>query len=312
MARILVMIRFLIVWLLLSAIALGCREEPAPQATVPATEVTLPTEPAAEAIATEPAAEPATAIPEAAPGSDTPVATQAPAPTPTEVEAATATTVATATVTVTTGPITDTERFVPGQRAMVTLADGEFDAFPFSGAALETLLFFAEPGDDLNVDMAVYEGEVTADSDLNTLTPLVRANSGAAGVPEVLVFVPDDEGDFSLVLSATGSGEATVHFFDVQSQGTANTLAAGELFTGQFYSNISRPVLIFVDPVEEADIVLQAVTAEGEVLAESNYGGPGAAEVLFMLPPQPSDFAFQISEATGAAASYHLAVISLE
>jgi len=302
-------IRLTFVWLVLVMTAMGCREESGTQATAPVTSVAVPTTPAVEA--------PATEIPvETSP--PTPAATQAPA-TPTEVEATAETTpdvevtlAATTTVTATAAAITGTERFAPGQQATVTLADAEFAAFPFSGAALETLLFFAEPDDDLDVDLAVYDAAVTAESDLSALTPLLEANIGAAGVPEVLVFVPEDEGDFSLVVSATGSGDATIHFFDVQTRGTANTLAAGELFTGQFYSNISRPVLIFVDPVEEADIVIRATTAEDEVVAESNYGGPGAAEVLFMLPPQPAGFNFEISEATGMPAQYHLFVYTPE
>ena len=319
MVHTLTVIRFVFAWLLLLAVIVACGEEPAPQATV--TELPVepsPSTPAVEATVTEIPVEPSPSTPAAVPGDETPAATQAPV-TPTEAEATAeatpdveATLTATTTVTATAAAITGTERFAPGQQATVTLADGDFAAFPFSGAALETLLFFAEPEDDLDVDLAVYEAGVTAESDLSTLTPLVEANSGAADVPEALVFVPDEEGDFSLVLAATGSGGATVHFFDVQTQGTANTLPAGEVNTGQFYSNISRPVLIFVDPVAEADIVIRAATAEGEVLAESNYGGPGAAEVLFMLPPQSAGFAFQISEATGAAASYEMAVISLE
>ena len=309
-------VRLTFVWLVLATVAVACGEEPAPQAT--ATEIPVepsPLTPAVEATATEPPVEPSLTMPATAPSDETPAATQA--ATATEAEATAEETpevevTATATITATAGPVTGTEYFAPGQQATVTLADGEFAAFPFSGAALETLLFFAEPDDDLNVDLAVYEAGVTAESDLSTLTPLVETGTGTAGVPEVLVFVPDDDGDFSLVVPATGEGEVTVHFFDVETQGTANTLAAGEVSTGQFYSNISRPVLIFADPVETADIVIRATTAEGEVLAESNFGGPGAAEVLFMLPPQPAGFNFEISEATGAAAGYEVMVISVE
>lgn len=298
-------IRLASLWLVLGMAVVGCREGTGAQATAPVTSVAAPTSPVVEATATEPP-EPPTVTSTAVASGETPTATVPLAATETETATATVTTEATVTVTVTATAITGTERFTPGQRATTSLENGEFAVFPFSGAALETLLFFVEPDDDLNVDMAVYEGEVATGDDLRTLTPLVQANAGAAGVPEVLVFVPDDDGDFSLVVAAMGEGQATVHFVDVQTGGAANTLAAGEVVTSQFYSNISRPVLIFVDPIEDGDIVVRATTTEGEVLAESNFGGPGAAEVLFMLPPQTSGFHFEISEATGMPAQYHL------
>jgi hypothetical protein len=45
---------------------------------------------------------------------------------------------------------------------------------------------------------------------------------------------------------------------------------------------------------------------DGEQIAEANFGGPGSAEALFVLPPQAAGFNFEISEVNGEMAEYYL------
>ncbi|MEJ2750983.1 MAG: hypothetical protein P8183_24205, partial [Anaerolineae bacterium] len=72
------------------------------------------------------------------------------------------------------------------------------------------------------------------------------------------------------------------------------------------FAKDSPATYIFVVPTGQADLALRAVSENGEQIAEANFGGPGSAEALFVLPPQSAGFHFEISEVNGETAEYYL------
>jgi hypothetical protein len=90
-------------------------------------------------------------------------------------------------------------------------------------------------------------------------------------------------------------------------EGTGS-LAAGEISQGTSYTNQIVAEYIFVVPVGQSDLALRAITLNGEKITEANYGGPGSAEALFVLPPQSAGFKFEIFEANSQPAEYYLII----
>ncbi|MCB9422769.1 MAG: hypothetical protein H6667_23420 [Ardenticatenaceae bacterium] len=248
---------------------------------IPPTDTLAPTTavPEPEAAGTEiPTAEPtATAVP---------APTESPTETPTETP--------------------ETEPELAADLITMTLTEGGRGVFTFSGTRFEPWLFFVEASEDLDTAVAVYPGAVDENTDLITLTAEAAADFAGPGIPELVVFTPDSDGEFSLVVTAVGEGTAVVQSVDSRVAEGTSSLAAGEVSRGTSYSNVISASYIFVVPVGQADLALRAVTLDGEQIAEANFGGPGSAEALFVLPPQTAGFNFEISEANGAAAEYHL------
>lgn len=240
----------------------------------PATAVPEP-----EAAATEiPTAEPtATAVP---------APTESPTESPTEVPA--------------------TQPELAADLITMTLAEGERGVFTFAGTRFEPWLFFVEASEDLDTAVAIYPGAIDEDTDLTTLTTEATADFAGSGIPELVVFTPDSDGEFSLVVTAVGEGTAVIHVIDSRTATSTTTLAAGIVNQSSSFTKESPATYIFVVPVGQADLALRAVTLDGEQIAEANFGGPRSAEALFVLPPQAAGFNFEISEASGAAAEYHL------
>ena len=193
--------------------------------------------------------------------------------------------------------------FPPGSQAAFPLDMGEIISFRFDGTQFVPLLFFAEASQYLDVVLQVYEGD-----DLS-VAPVGEANFNGAGLPELLVFSPEVTGLHRVAVAGlTGSGEAGLFAF---AGGERDVIAAGESKEYGVVSKNGRPVIAFVDPVEQADLVI-TFRSNGSVVAEANFSGAGSAEAAFVLPRQTTEYSVTISEANGAAAEYDVVIVALE
>ena len=205
----------------------------------------------------------------------------------------------------------------PGIQTADSLTSGAFDIYRYEGRAFEPVLIFVEGGGTLDVGLAGYPGEVTAATNLAELTPRTQADFSQAGGPELMVFTPETDDVYSIVVTAVGEGNYALYMFDAEvtipdvTSPQIDTLAAGESKSYTTRSNGNRPVLIFADPVEEADLAIQVWNENGAVVNQANYGGGGSAEGLYVLPLESTGYSVQISEENGAAATYNIAVITL-
>jgi hypothetical protein len=310
-------------WLLL---ALACRltGETLPEATpipllpppdqvettlVPPSDPTLPPSP----LPPDPAetAE-ATAL---APG--TPVATPTSPPSPTATGAAPSGT-ASATTAPTAVPQTG-DFFGPGQQDRTTLEPGGFRLYNVLGAQFQPLLFFAETADDANLLLATI-AEDAAPGSLADIRPLAQADFSPAARPEILIYSPDADGPYRLLVGNQGParGETAVYVFDAATDAPLAThyrgesLAPGENKQYAARSNGGRPVIAFVDPLDQSDLVLRIKDANGAVLTEANFSGPGSAESAFVLPLRATDYVIEVGEVNGRSATFTLVVIRLD
>lgn len=210
--------------------------------------------------------------------------------------------------------------FAPGQQNTAALSNGEFQVYLFNGVKFQPLFLFAETADELDLVISIYEGQLTAESDLSALTPKLEADFADDGGPEIAVFSPQVDGFHTVVVQNTAeatSGDYTLYLYNtlvaapntVQETGT---LAAGETKTYTATSNGGRPVLVFADPTDQSNLVLQATDNNGSVVAEANYAGSGSAEALFVLPLQTTTYTIRVSEAGGGAANYAVVIVTLE
>ncbi len=215
---------------------------------------------------------------------------------------ATATVVPTAAPTATAAP----QPVLAAEPITVTLTAGEPANFTFDGTRFASWLFFVEASKGLDTAVAVYPGSVNEETDLTTLTAEAAADFTDSGLPELVVFTPDSDGEFSLVVTGVGEGTAVIHAIDSRTATSTATLTAGEVKQSASFAKDTPATYIFVVPVGQVDLALRAVSADGEQIAEANFGGPGSAEALFVLPPQSAGFNFEISEVNGAQAEYYL------
>lgn len=316
-----------VVWLfLLGSLALACRltsEPPATVAPAPTAEVAAATEPAADVVTEMP---PATNTPLPSPTAVL-AATEQP---PTSLPQATATVAATETATeaVTEAPTEAAtavstpvvgETFTPGQQDTATLAAGAFKVYPYQGTAFQPVLIFVEAADAVDVAVTAYEGSITAGAELSALSAMAEADAGTAGGPEILVFTPNEDGLYSLVVSnsAEEDGQYTVYLFDATAQAATvalsqtATLAAGESQSYTAQSHGGRPVLVFADQTGQSDLMVEMLNENGQMVAEANFGGGGSAEAVYALPLQTTTYTIRVSEVAGGAAGYSILVVTL-
>jgi hypothetical protein len=298
--------RFLLLAFLLLA-ATACRETPAEPTATLLPEPTAVAEPALPEV--QPTDEP-TAIPAAEP---TPLPTPEPTATATAVPEATPTPTPippTATATPTATAVPAAETISPGESYAGELANGGSQLFSFGGRQFQPLLFFAEAGADLNLSLAVYQADTAFDP--ATAVPLANVKFSDAGRPEIMVFSPNTTANYFLLVQAeAGSGSFTLHTFDAQ-PGDRSTLAAGSANEYTAVSNGARPVVILANPVGQADLIIRVTGADGVLIGEADFGGPGSAEAFFLLPLQTTTYTITISEATGAAAAYDQLIVPLD
>ena len=279
-------------------------------ATVPTATPTLLPQPTLVAEATPTEAEP-TAVPTETPTAE-PIEELTATPTATATATAVPTDTATPLPTATATAVPPEEAITPGQVDTATLGEGEFRTHPFAGRQFEPMLFFVEAASGLDVSLAVYGPDEAGVIAVETADPLTQANFSAAGRPEILVFSPDATTDYLLLVQAeAGAGDYTLHTFDTQ-EGQRATLAAGGSNGYTAVSNEARPVLIFANPVGNANLTITVTGQDGSLIAEGNFGGPGSAESLFLLPLRTTTYTIAITEAAGAAAEYDILIITLE
>ena len=191
---------------------------------------------------------------------------------------------------------------------IVALTDGARAIYTFEGTRFEPRLFFVEASENLDTAVTVYAASASNDTDLTSLTAEATADNAGPGIPEMVVFTPDRDGEFSLMVTGKGEGTAVVHSVDSRTTTSASALAAGEVGKSASFNNDAQATYIFVAPVGQVDLTLRAVSLDGEQITEANFGGPGSAEALFVLPPQSAGFNFEVTETNGAPAEYHLFV----
>ena len=223
---------------------------------------------------------------------------------------------ATATVATPTPAMVGTAMrlFGPGQQDAFTLEGGASKTYTLQGVKFQPVFIFAETDGEADLALAVVEGTDTA-----VTNPLAEANFNPAGRPEVLVFSPDADGFYTLVVGneGSGAGETAVYLFDeatdtpLATHYRGETLAAGQTKSYPVQSNGGRPVVAFAVPRDQSDLVLKFIEA-GSVANEANYSGPGSAEAAFVLPLRTTDYTIEISAANGGAAAFTLIVVALQ
>lgn len=202
-------------------------------------------------------------------------------------------------------PIVSGELFAPGQKVSGTLAAGGEDSYLIDGVKFMPRFAFVETQDEIDLLLTAANTE---------------ANFSGVGGPEVLVFTADDNGRFDLIVrnESETSGDYTLYLYDAAQAvpGAVHqpniVLAAGTTTQFQVESNGGRPVLIFVDPVDQSDIGVTITTTDGQAVAEANYSGAGSAEAAFVLPLETSRYIVTVREINNAASQINVLLVPLE
>jgi hypothetical protein len=199
------------------------------------------------------------------------------------------------------------------------LAAGEFRVYPYSGVEFQPAMIFVEAAGTLDVALAAYEGEAPAGANLDDLTPLAEIDVSQAGGPEIMVFTPEADGMHSLVVQSVtdSAGEYTIYLFDGTTDApdvslqASDTLAAGETKAYTAQSNGRRPVLVFADPTDQSDVVVEVSDGSGSIVSEANFSGPGSAEALYLLPQETTAYTVRVAEVNSAVSAYNLLIVTL-
>ena len=284
---------FLILLLVLTSLACGLVSTPTPEPSPIPTITLAPVEGVVTAIAVDTA----TAVLPTETSAVVEVETAVPTASPTAdmVEDVTA-----VPVTVVAG-----ELFAPGQKTSGTLAGGGEETYLIEGVKFTPRFIFAETADEIDLLLAV-EG--------------TEANFSGPGGPEVLVFTADDNGRFDLTVrnESQTEGDYTLYLYDAAQAvpGAVHQpnviLAAGATKQFQVESRGGRPVLIFVDPVDQSDIGLTIATTDGQTIADANYSGPGSAEAAFVLPLETTRYTVTVKEINNAPSQINVLLVPLE
>lgn len=304
--------RWLAAPLLLLALS-ACQQEPTP--TRAATAV--------PSITTEPR-------PTATAGLPTPLPSATPTERPTFTPIPTATTTApsptplpspTAISTVAPTPLPAGEFLTPGQAASSTLLTDQAAFYPYQGTRFQPVLIFVEAAGDLDVSLSVHPGTVAPGADLAQMEVAASAEQSGPNRPEIIVFTPEDDGPYTIAVRPNPDtpgafGAYTLYLFDTQAAAEGVELAAGELVAGEtaghrVTSNGGRPVLCYLDPTDESDLILRALDSDGGVLTEANFSGPGSAEAVYLLPLQTTTYTCQVTAAARQTSTYEMALIAL-
>lgn len=284
---------FLILSLMLVSVACGLPElltptpEPSPIPTITLAPVegvptAIPVDTATAVLPTEAVAETETAVPTEEPTVEI---------TETEVE--------------TPVPVADGEVFGPGQQDSRTLAGGGEQMYLIDGVKFMPRFIFVETTDEIDLMLSI-EG--------------TEANFSGPGGAEVLIYTAGENGRYDLTVGnqSEAGGEFTLYLFDAAQAvpGAVHhqdvVLAAGETVQYQVESRGGRPVLIFIDPVDQSDIGVVVTTDDGQTAADANYSGPGSAEAVFVLPRETTNYTVTIREVNNAPAQINVLLVPLE
>ena len=211
------------------------------------------------------------------------------------------------------------EMFAPGQVAGSTLAASGSTAYLVLGQRFQPLILFVEPGNQLDVALAVYNGDQSGQTTPEGVTPLAAADNALAGRPEILVLSPEADGTYTFVVrAASGEGSYTARLYDLTTPSPdmavqqADTLDPGAEKVYTVNSRGARPVIAVADPSDLSDIALDILGADGALLTTANYGGAGGAETAYVLPLGATSYTVKVREVNGAAAAYQIVIITLE
>ncbi len=209
--------------------------------------------------------------------------------------------------------------FAPGQQDGGTLAMGGVKAYLVDGRRFQPLILFVEPTNELNVALAAYVGDQTAQTMPEGVTPPAAADNALAGRPEILVLSPEADGLYTMVIrAAAGEGSFAAHLYDLKTPAPgvavqqADTLLAGEEKAYNITSRGPRPVIVVADPVDQSDVALDILGADGTLLTTANYSGPGGVETAYVLPLGETAYTVKVREANGAPASFQILVVTVE
>lgn len=252
-----------------------------------------------------------------------------PIPTTTATAEATATTAPsptslpspTAISTVAPTPMAAGEFLTPGQAASSTLLTDQAILYPYQGTRFQPVLIFVEAAGDLDVSLSVHPGTEAPGADLAQMEVAASAEQSGPNRPEIIVFTPEDDGPYTIAVRSNpdtpgAMGAYTLYLFDTQTAAegvelAAGALAAGETASHQVTSNDGRPVLCYLDPTDESDLILRALDSDGGVLTEANFSGPGSAEAVYLLPLQTTTYTCQVTAAARQTSTYEMALIAL-
>lgn len=206
----------------------------------------------------------------------------------------------------------------PGQQIGSALESGEVQVYRFQGTEFEPVMVFVEGAEELDIAINAYSGPVAPDTPLSQLTPLAQANVSPVGRPEVLVVTPDEDGEHTIVIRGHDdtAGAYTLYMYNGTTP-TANTviisdtLEAGETKSYPAQSNGGRPVIAYADQTVQADLVVQIMNVDEEVMMDANFGGSNSAEAAFVLPLETTDYTVHVSTLNGEAATYNLVIVTL-
>lgn len=209
--------------------------------------------------------------------------------------------------------------FAPGQQDGGSLAAGGAKAYLVDGRRFQPLILFVEPTNELNVALAAYVGDQTAQTMPEGVTPPVAADNALAGRPEILVLSPEADGLYTMVIrAAAGEGSFAAHLYDLTTPAPgvavqqSDALLAGEEKIYNITSRGPRPVIVVADPVDQSDIALDILGADGTLLTTANYSGPGGVETAYVLPLGETAYGVRIREANGGPATFQILVVTVE
>lgn len=223
------------------------------------------------------------------------------------------------TVELPTSEPTAVSLFGPGQQTTAALSEGGTSAYLYQGARFQPAVLFVEPENELNIALAAYTGDVTGQTTPEGLTPLASADNALTGRPEILVLSPEADGLFTFVLRAvSGQGNYTAHLFDLTTPAPGmavqqpDNLEAGQEKTYTVTSRGTRPVIAIADPMDQSDIALDVLGADGALLTTANFSGPGGVETAYVLPLGVTDYTVRVREANGGPSSFNIAIVTME
>ncbi len=205
----------------------------------------------------------------------------------------------------------------PGQQTTAALESNGRQLFTFEAVRFEPVIVFVEGDDELDIVLSAYQGAVAVGTDLGQLQPISEGDFNGAGRPEILVISPDTDGPLTIAVQGNQTaGNFTMYMYDGTTP-AANTrlvndsLEAGQTNIYKALSNDGRPVILFVDPTDQSDVVLQVQFEGGELITEANFGGDGSAETAYVLPTSETAYSILVSEANGQTAVYNLVIVTL-
>jgi hypothetical protein len=209
--------------------------------------------------------------------------------------------------------------FGPGQQTTATLEAGGSSTYLYQGIRFQPVVLFVEPENELNIALAAYAGDVTGQTTPEGLTSLASADNALAGRSEILVLSPEADGLFTFVLRAvSGQGNYTAHLYDLTTPAPGmavqqpDSFDAGQERTYTVTSRGTRPVIAIADPVDQSDIALDVLGADGALLTTANFSGPGGVETAYVLPLGVTDYTFRIREVNGGPSAFNVAIIAME